>query len=320
MKPRAPDPTEGGPTVINGKPTRAGFDRYSVIRWVAVMLVVGFAVRALVANWSEFWRTLADIPWSSSGLSLLALVASIGVSTYGWHVLIDGLGPPVGFRRGARINLVGALGKYVPGSLWAYLLQAELGRKAGLSRARVFTGSFVQFGIGLIAAAQLAMLAGPQWWLLATIPAVGVLHPRVLTWITARALKLLRRPPLERAFSGLRVGTAFGAALVAWSLQGVHLWLLTGSAGLLPCIGAMALAMTAGSVAFLLPSGAGVREAVLVAMLTANGISAGKALAFALASRVMFTVADLLTALAATGARWRSRPGEPLAGTAPSPG
>ena len=144
MNARAPDTdaTAGGPTVINGKPARAGFDRYSVIRWVAVMLVVGFALRALVANWSEFWRTLADIPWSSSGLSLLALVASIGVSTYGWHVLIDGLGPRR-FPAGRADQPRRALGKYVPGSLWAYLLQAELGRKAGLSRARVFTGSFV---------------------------------------------------------------------------------------------------------------------------------------------------------------------------------
>ena len=118
------------------------------------------------------------------------------------------------------------------------------------------------------------MLAGPQWWLLATIPAVGVLHPRVLTWITARALKLLRRPPLEREFSGRRVGTAFGAALVAWSLQGVHLWLLTGSAGLLTCTGAMALAMTAGSVAFLSQWRRCARGRTGRDALTANGISA----------------------------------------------
>ncbi|WP_236790125.1 YbhN family protein [Amycolatopsis sp. GM8] len=292
-----------------------------IARWVAVVLVVGFAVRALTANWSEFWRTLAGIPWESSGLSLVALIASIAMSTYGWHALVDGLGPPVSFRHSARINLVGALGKYVPGSVWAYLLQAELGRKAGLSRARVFTGSFVQFGIGLIAALQLAVLAGPRWWLLATVPVIAVLHPRVLTWITSRALKLSRRPPLERNFTAFRVGAAFGASLLAWSLQGVHLWLLTGGrADLLTCIGAMALAMTAGSVAFLLPSGAGVREAVLVAVLTTSGISAGKALAFALASRVMFTVADLLTALAAAGTRWRWRSDKPLAETAARPG
>jgi uncharacterized membrane protein YbhN (UPF0104 family) len=266
-------------------------------RWVAVVVVLGFAIRELTANWGEFWRTLHGIPWESSGLSLVALVASIGVSTYGWQVVVDGLGPAIGYRRGARICLVGQLGKYVPGSVWAYLLQMELGRKAGLGRARVFTGSLIQFGIGLVAALPLAMLAGPRAWLLATLPIAVVLHPKVLTWGTSLVLKVLRKPPLPQALSGRTVGAAFGAAVLAWTLQGVHLWLLIGSVNLLTCIGAMALAMTAGTFAFVLPSGAGVREAVLVAVLTAGGISAGQALAFALASRVMFTIADLLTAV-----------------------
>ncbi|TNC27429.1 lysylphosphatidylglycerol synthase transmembrane domain-containing protein [Amycolatopsis alkalitolerans] len=290
-----------------------------VARWAALVLVIGFAVRELAANWTEFWRTLRGIAWESSGLSLLALVASIAVSTYGWQVVVNGLGAPVGYRRGARICLVGQLGKYVPGSVWAYLLQMELGRKAGLSRARVFTGSLVQFGIGLVAALPLAVLAGPRTWLLATIPAAAVLHPKVLSWGASRVLKLARRPPMERELTGRRTVTAFGAALVAWCLQGVHLWLLAGS-DLLTCVGAMALAMTAGTFAFLLPSGAGVREAVLVAVLTAAGIPAGQALAYALTSRVMFTVADLLTALAAAGTPWRPRSGRPLAGMAARPG
>ena len=272
-------------------------------RWVAVVVVVGFAIRVLTQNWHEFWHTLRGIPWQASGLALVALVASIAVSAYGWQVVVDGLGAPVGYRRGVRICLVGQLGKYVPGSVWAYLLQMELGRKAGLSRARVFSGSLIQFGIGLVAAAPLAMLAGPRGWLFATLPIALALHPAVLNRVAALVLRILRRPPPEATLTSGAIGRFFGAALVAWTLQGVHLWLLAGSVPLLTCVGAMALAMTAGTFAFLLPSGAGVREAVLVAVLTGAGVSPGQALAFALASRVMFTVADLLTALVAAGTR-----------------
>ena len=284
-----------------------------VVRWVAIVVVIGFAIRVLTENWSEFWRTLRDIPWEMSGLALVALITSIAVSAYGWQVIVDGLGRPVGYRRGARICLVGQLGKYVPGSVWAYLLQMELGRKAGLSRARVFSGSLLQFGIGLVAAAPLAMLAGPRGWLFAVLPIAVVLHPAVLNWAAALVLKILRRPPLEAKLTFGPIGRCFGASLVAWFLQGVHLWLLAGSTvPLLTCVGAMALAMTAGTFAFLLPSGAGVREAVLVAVLTAAGVPAGQALAFALASRVMFTVADLLTALAAAGARSKEPAPQPV--------
>ena len=272
-----------------------------VARWVAIVVVIGFAVRVLAQNWTEFWHTLQAIPWEVSALSLLALIAAIGVSTAGWVIVVGGLGSRLGYLPGARICLVGQLGKYVPGSLWAYVLQIELGRKAGLSRARVGSGSLVHFCIGLVAAIPVALLAAPEGWVLAALPAVVLLHPKIVNWGAALLRKILRRPPLEARVSGAAIAKAFGCALAAWTMQGVHLWLLAGSVPLLTCIGAMALAMTSGTFAFLLPSGAGVREAVLVAVLSGAGIPAGQALAFALASRVMFTVADLITALAAAG-------------------
>jgi glycosyltransferase 2 family protein len=264
-------------------------------RWLAVAVVVAFAIRALTANWDEFWRTVGGLAWTSSALSLIALVASIAISAYGWQVVVDGLGDSIGYFRGARICLVGQLGKYVPGSVWAYLLQMELGRKAGLGRARIFTASLLQFGIGLVAAMPLAALAGRDEWLLLTLPIAVLLHPSVLGRGVGLVLRILRKPPLAQPLDAGTIAKAFAFAVAAWFLQGVHLWLLTGSVGLLTSVGAMALAMTAGTFAFLLPSGAGVREAVLVAVLTASGISPGQALAFALASRVMFTLADLIT-------------------------
>jgi hypothetical protein len=54
------------------------------------------------------------------------MIASILVSMYGWQVMVDDLGKPIGHRRGAQICLVGQLGKYMPGSAWAYVLQMEL--------------------------------------------------------------------------------------------------------------------------------------------------------------------------------------------------
>jgi uncharacterized membrane protein YbhN (UPF0104 family) len=282
-----------------------------VARWVAIVAVVAFAAKQLASNWDEFWHTLQDIAWQSSALSLLALVVSILVSTGGWQVMVDDLGEPIGYRGGAQICLVGQLGKYVPGSVWAYLLQMELGRKAGVARARIFTGSLVQFGVGIVAALVLSILAMPAvfsnspnaLWLFILLPAgLIALHPKVLTWGTSLVLRILRRPPLDHRLSWKTIGKVFGAAILAYGFQGVHLWLLANSVGapgfdgLVLCVGAMAIAMTSGTFAFILPSGAGVREVVMVAVLTASGLSVGQATAFAVASRVMFTVADLITA------------------------
>jgi hypothetical protein len=295
-----------------------------VVRWVAILLVVGFAAKQLAANWGEFWHTLSDVAWQSSVLSLLALVASIMVSTWGWQTMVDDLGEPIGYARGAQICLVGSLGKYVPGSVWAYLLQMELGRKAGLARARIFTGSLIQLGVGVVSALVVSLLAAPAvfshspraMWLFVLIPVgLALLHPRILTWGTSLVLRILRRPPLAHPLGWAVVGKVFGASTLAWALQGVHLWLLANSvgapgfSGFVLCVGAMAVAMTVGTFAFILPSGVGVREVAQVAVLTASGLTVGQAAAFAVASRVMFTVADLLTAgFAAGAARVASRP------------
>ncbi|MFF0144682.1 hypothetical protein ATK36_3138 [Amycolatopsis sulphurea] len=294
-----------------------------VARWVAILLVVGFAAKQLASNWSEFWHTLSEVAWQSSVLSLVALVAAIMVSTWGWQILVDHLGKPIGYARGAQICLVGSLGKYVPGSVWAYLLQMELGRKAGLARARIFTGSLIQLGVSVVSALVVSLLAAPAvfsnspraMWLFVLIPlGLALLHPRVLSWGTSLVLKLLRRAPLEEPLGWGVVVKTFGASTGAWALQGVHLWLLANSIGapglngFVLCVGAMAVAMTVGTFAFILPSGVGVREVAQVAVLTASGLTVGQATAFAVASRVMFTVADLLTAgIAAVAARLSAR-------------
>jgi uncharacterized membrane protein YbhN (UPF0104 family) len=96
---------------------------------------------------------------------------------------------------------------------------------------------------------------------------------------------------------------------VAWTLFGVHFYLLGVGAGgnltpsLTDAIGSFALAMTAGLLAVASPSGLGVREAVLVASLSPFG-GVGTALGVALASRLILTVADVL---AAGVAAWSAR-------------
>lgn len=280
-------------------------------RWLAILVVVAFAVYQLVKNWDEFWRTLDGIPWESSVLSLLMVIGSMAATVYSWQVLVDDLGSPIGYRRGAQIFLVGQLGKYVPGSVWGYLLQMELGKKAGLARARVFVASLVHLGVILVSAMLAGLIALPvifptspnARWMLAVLP-IGLLlmHPKVLTWGTSLVLRVLRRPPLDHQFGWATIGKVLGGSAVAKVLHGLHLWLLANSIGapgwfgLLLCIGAMSLAMTAGTVAFIFPAGVGAREVVIVAVLVTSGIGVVQAGAIAAVSRVMFLIADLITA------------------------
>jgi glycosyltransferase 2 family protein len=312
-----PDTAGSPPAVPAARTVRAGL--VSVARKVLIAVVLAAVGYAVASEWSTVSSTLRTLSWSSVTLSGAALIAGLLASTLGWQIVLDELGPPVGFRRAGQILLVGSLGKYLPGSVWAYLLQMELGRKAGAARTRILTASIVQTAVSVVASLLLGILALPlvlkrspeAGWLYCLLPVgLTVLYPRVLTKLVDTGLRLLRRPGLERPIGYATVGKTLLCSLVSYGLFGVHLWLLAetwsrvGASGVLLCTGAIAVALTISLFAFILPSGVGLREAVVAAVLSSM-MPPARAVAVALVSRLFFTFGDVATAgLAALGARW----------------
>lgn len=291
-----------------------------VVMLVVVVLALGYT---LESQWGTVSQTLSTLSWPTLILSEAALLAGLMATTYGWQIVLDDLGPKVGFRRGSQINLVGALGKYVPGSVWAYVLQMELGSKVGVQRVRMITTTVVNVAVSVVASLILGILALPlvlehspdAIWLFALLPfGLAGLHPKFLTWLVSKGLRLMKKPPLEQALGYATIGKALLCALLCYGFFGVHLWLLAKSQGhpgfneVLLCTGAIAVGMTAGLFAFILPSGVGVREAVVAGALS-SVMSPAKAVAFAVASRLLFTVGDMLTAGGAALWAWRAKTG-----------
>lgn len=300
----------------------------NALRWVLIVLVVVAAVWQLWINWEVVTLTVSELQWHRTALSLLAVIVGIGCSTMSWQVLLDDLGKPIGVGRGAQIFLVGQLGKYLPGSIWAYVLQIELGSKAGLARARVFAATLFSVVVAVVAALLCGSVAIPSlmaedprlsWlpWLYVILPfALIMLWPRVLTAIVRTGFRLLRRPRPDHPVTLPVVAKSLGFAIGSYLSFGTHLWLLADTRQGLTlspwalCVGTMAIAMLAGLVFFMLPSGVGAREFVIIVALTPI-VGVGAATAYAAVSRVMFIVADLLTAgtAAAVGVAARRRLG-----------
>ncbi len=103
-----------------------------------------------------------------------------------------------------------------------------------------------------------------------------------------------------------------GWAAFAYGCIGSHLWLLAqgtavhGFGGWLRCIGVIALAMSVSIFVVIAPSGIGVREFLITIALGGGGAALG----IALASRLIFTIADVLAAgiAAAVGAHRLKQP------------
>ncbi|WP_394551206.1 lysylphosphatidylglycerol synthase domain-containing protein [Agromyces sp. MMS24-JH15] len=280
------------------------------IRYALVVVVIGFAVYYLASQWDEVQVALALISWPSAVLSQLLVLVGLGFGTLSWVTILNGLGPKVPMLRASQVLLVGQLGKYVPGSVWSYVMQMELGRQYGILRPRVLVTALYAAGIGIVASLLLGGLAlpvvvdGHEWMLfLFLLLPIGLvcLHPAVMTWLASTVLKVFRRPPLEHRVSWGAVLGALGWSLLSYVAYGLHLWLLVNSlvdpdlGTLILLTGAISLGFTLGFFAFFLPSGIGVREAVLIGAM-ATIITVPQATAMSLVSRAMFTLADLIGA------------------------
>lgn len=293
----------------------------TVFRVVVVVGIAAAIVRATVDLWPDVRGTLLGLAWQSVLVSLVLALLGITANTLAWRSVLTELDCPLPVATASRIFLVGQLAKYLPGSVWSFVLQMELGRRAGLPRARAFIAGLVATGLGVTAGLALGVLGlpalieagGAAVIIVAVLAPVAALcaHPKVLSRLVELFLKVLRRQPLGHSFSWRGVLQALGWSALAWLCFGTHLWLLAnaeaapGFDGLLRSIGAFALAMTAGLFAVVAPSGIGVREAILVAAL-APYVGPGAALGIALASRLIFTVADVVAAGGAAASAMRT--------------
>lgn len=278
------------------------------------LAVVAAVVYVTATQWAGVQDYLRLLRWPVVLLSLCFVLIGTLTATLGFRSALASVGHEVRLSTASQIYLIGLLAKYLPGSVWSFVLQAELGKRANLPRSRPFVASLVLTGVSTTVGLVLGLFVLPALFAVGPAAGIGVLivapiavicaHPRVLTWLVGRGLKLLRRPPIETPFTWRDVSAMAGWCAITWGSYGVHLWLLAGAdavpgaGGLVKCIAAVALGITAGIVAFLVPSGIGVREAIIVAALLPY-TTPGAALGTALVSRLLFTLADLIGAGAA---------------------
>ena len=285
---------------------------------VALGLAVAYVVRERAAI-ADAWARL------DAGAVLAALVlsvANVALAGASWRAVLADLGSPLPWRGAARVFFVGQLGRYVPGTVFQFVAQAELARDLGVPRRR--TGSALAVALlvsmttaGLLVTGVLPLALGggspaagvPAWtgWVGWAAPLLLVLLvPAVLNRLLAVLLRLARQEPLEHPLTARGLLASAGWALASWAAVGLQVFVLAHALGsgwpagrlLALALGGYALAWVVGFLVVLAPAGAGARELVLAAVV-ALAVGGGGAAVVVLGSRVLLTVADLLLALGA---------------------
>jgi len=268
-----------------------------VAGWLSGLALLAVLAIRLGRLWS---RDPVDLGSLDAGVLIAAVVASVvAVAAYGavWIVVLRGLGVHAE-PRWITLFFKSQLAKYLPGSVWQYAGRVALARRIGVPTSAAVESLAVEVVASALAAGAVGLLVvGPA---LALPIWLGI----VVAAIAARAL-VLRRPPHRRPSSGraglvLRVApAATGLYVLVWGAYGCAFWLtaralLAVPAGDIPVYaGVFSVAWLAGLAAVFAPGGIGVREAVIVALLT-HRIGESSAIVVAGMSRLTLMLVDLV--------------------------
>lgn len=288
----------------------------TIVRVGIAVVTLAAVVYAVAKNWADVSVHLKEISWQEFGLASVAAAVGTWLTMIGWKTILRDLGSDLPMAPATGVYFVGQLGKYLPGSLWSVLVQADIASHLRVPRRRTAVAGLLALGLALLTGLLVGLPAGTlllrrdsdgfAWWTLLAIPIVVVLlWPRLLNAIIAKMLRLLHREPLEHDLSGRAVLLSVVTFIGVWLCFGVHTLILARAVsddGVahpdlgVASISGYALSVSLGMLTIVLPAGLGAREGLLTLIL-ATAIPTPAAAAVAIVSRFIVTVVDVLAAL-----------------------
>ncbi len=283
---------------------------------IRAVIIVGCAAYL----WSVFRQLLAaPIPtfypnYILGALALFVSFTTVLFSILPWSLLLKTVRSPAGLIQTANAHLVPNVAKYLPGYAWQFAGKAYLTNQLGLPARRVGWVMSVEFVAYLLMGVEVALWTTPttllvQWF-------GSLVRDAYLNWFRVGLIIvflgiLLVLPYLIGLFwerdwiKSFRAGYYLFFLLsvgILWLLSGAAFWLLAQALQPLPWssyplfLCALSIALTVGILVLFAPAGAGVREAMMVFILS-GFISAPHALVLAILSRIATIASELAGAL-----------------------
>lgn len=293
-----------------------------------VLVATTQAVILLTVAWFV-WRTLRTEIARAGSLNLTfqvrpawvtlagaAILATYGLLIRAWTLVLAGWAQRLPLARAASIWCISNLGRYLPGKVWTVAGLAVLARRSGVSGWAAAASAVVMQFLAVATGAAVFLAFVPTESFAPTVSPALVGAAGMAGAVAA--VVLATSPLLQKVARVIRPdvtlqplapsAATFGAAATAaaWLGYGLALWLL--ARGVVPdadlsipmAVGAFAGAYIVGLVFIFAPGGVGVREGVLVTLLTPS-VGGGAAVVLAVASRLLMTVTEIVAAL---GAWW----------------
>lgn len=285
---------------------------------VVVGAALGFMWRTVREHRDAFAHTRIDFVAAPIILASVITIATYAYMVLTWTRTMRWWGATLHFREAWRIWALSNLARFIPGGVWQFAGMAGLAARAGTSPVAATGGVVLQQLVVLVSglavtAAFLPALAIPHFPLsygsalviaLGALALTAILLPHAATLMQRLTARLFSRPVLFPSMRAGSVASYSAALIVPWLAYGIAFWLFARgivgdrAPGIPLSIASFTAAYVWGIIWVPAPSGLGVREAALVALLTPQ-LGADVAVILAIGSRIWLTGVEIIGAFVA---------------------
>lgn len=284
-----------------------------VTSFVLVVIIFYFIGRVVYKEWDKF----SGYNWSPNPylviFSLFILLIAYILFSNGWTMILRMIGINIGWRKGLSICLLSIFGRYIPGGIWTVLGRMYLCRLEGIPDSRSSISILLDQSYAVVSAGLVFSFSLLFWndtsSVLRVVPVVLIiplflffLHPKPFLKIINPVLSWFGKGPVKisLSFSNMLILACYYS--FNWLLVGVSFFIFIRSFYpvefhyLLIISGIYAISYAAGFIVFFMPAGLGVREGILVLLLSLF-IPAPIAIGMSLLSRIWIIGLELLILL-----------------------
>jgi uncharacterized membrane protein YbhN (UPF0104 family) len=265
------------------------FNYKLALRWIIAFAIFVFLGKMVWENWNQ----VKDVPFTLRPfpfiLSTFIFAFSYFIQVWAWTLITVKLRIAVSFPETIKSWFYSQLGKYLPGKVWLLLSRFYYYESKGKARERISVALYLEMVTVIVAAGVIFLAAlilfkemgpfysGGQFWCLALafiLVAFIFLHPKVLQGVLNWILVHFKKEPVLLSVSYANIIWILFVCIVAWVVGGIGFYLFVDSVYavsskyILFLTGALAISSILGLIAIFAPSGLGVREGVLVYLLS----------------------------------------------------
>lgn len=291
---------------------------------IAVILVIFyFLFKGLISNWNQVREYKWEFNYFLLGISFVLIILLYMLWVEIWRMILKKSGYILSFKKIFKIWFVSNLGRYLPGKVWSFLGMMYLLEKEGVPKSKGFSLAILAQALSVLSGLLVALLflryppvadyqrfftESPVMTFIILLLIVGIVtlvfYPKLLEGIINLALRVFKKERIALDFKPQNMLFYLLLYSGSWFLFGFIFWVFIKSITpvsfdiYLSLTGAFAGSFTLGFLAFFAPGGIGVREGILVVLLS-NFFPVPVATFISLLSRVWITLAETLCSVLA---------------------